>query len=542
MSFLQYQKESPEFLNNYLKYKRYIDFGAQTTIDETFYDLRCLFRYIKLYLNDRNKLNSISKEDFRNIEITDVTIADLERMNQNDLTNYLFFLDNTLENISKTRNRKLASMKRLYEYLETNNLINVNPTKWMQSATIEKRQPKYLDLNESKQLLANAINSDCRYKIRNYAITCLFLNCSLRLSELVGINLSDLKIDNSEQTLKVTGKGNKQRIIYLNSAVCEAINAYIKIRPKLDKSNKDYNALFLSSRGKRISKRSVQNIIKSELVELVEAEGNEIRSLNNSDIYSFIFFLAESHYQNNSRVIKIEHLKTFFDYLFNIKHTIFKEPFKKINSERKLEKKLPNYLSLDEAKRLINLYKNSTDEIEIRDNAMLHIFLNCGLRLSEIKNLNIEDINLDDNKFTIIGKGNKERTNYLNKKTKDALIKYLKIRDNSHDNNKKHNNALFLTFYGYRMSQFTINKIVKRAYRKAELDENVYTVHTLRHTCATLLYRSGVNIKTIQELLGHVHIDTTEIYTHLDNQEVKDVMFEHPLAQFKMEDALAYCA
>lgn len=88
----------------------------------------------------------------------------------------------------------------------------------------------------------------------------------------------------------------------------------------------------------------------------------------------------------------------------------------------------------------------------------------------------------------------------------------------------------------------TINKIVKRAYRKAELDENVYTVHTLRHTCATLLYRSGVNIKTIQELLGHVHIDTTEIYTHLDNQEVKDVMFEHPLAQFKMEDALAYCA
>ena len=145
-------------------------------------------------------------------------------------------------------------------------------------------------------------------------------------------------------------------------------------------------------------------------------------------------------------------------------------------------------------------------------------------------------------KFTIIGKGNKERTNYLNKKTKDALIKYLKIRDNSHDNNKKHNNALFLTFYGYRMSQFTINKIVKRAYRKAELDENVYTVHTLRHTCATLLYRSGVNIKTIQELLGHVHIDTTEIYTHLDNQEVKDVMFEHPLAQFKMEDALAYCA
>ena len=269
---------------------------------------------------------------------------------------------------------------------------------------------------------------------------------------------------------------------------------------------------------------------------------NEIRSLNNSDIYSFIFFLAESHYQNNSRVIKIEHLRTFFDYLFRIKHTIFKEPFKKINSERKLDKKLPNYLSLEEAKRVLKIYENSEDPIEIRDNAMLHIFLNCGLRLSEIKNLNIEDIDLKDNKFTIIGKGNKERTNYLNEKTKEALIEYLKIRDNFLDNNNKHENALFLTFYGYRMSQFTINKIVKRAYKKSNLDEKVYTVHTLRHTCATLLYRAGVNIKTIQELLGHVQIDTTEIYTHLDNQEVKNVMFNHPLAQFKMADALAYCA
>ena len=223
---------------------------------------------------------------------------------------------------------------------------------------------------------------------------------------------------------------------------------------------------------------------------------NEIRSLNNSDIYSFIFFLAESHYQNNSRVIKIEHLKTFFDYLFRIKHTIFKEPFKKINSERKLVKKLPKYLSLEESRRLLKIYENSTDEVEIRDNAMLHLFLNCGLRLSEIKNLNIKDISLTDNKFTIIGKGNKERTNYLNLKTKEALMKYLKIRDNFSKNNKNDDKTLFLTCYGYRMSQFTINKIVKRAYRKANLDDKVYTVHTLRHTCATILYRAGVNIKT----------------------------------------------
>lgn len=267
---------------------------------------------------------------------------------------------------------------------------------------------------------------------------------------------------------------------------------------------------------------------------------NDIRGLNNSDIYSFIFFLAESHYKNNSRVVKIEHLRTFFDYLFRIEHKIFREPFKKINSERKIEKKLPNYLSLAEAKNLIKIYSNSEDPIQIRDNAMLHIFLNCGLRLSEIKNLNIDDINLKDDRFTIIGKGNKERTNYLNDITKEALLKYLEIRDTSHD--KARGNPLFLTAYGLRMSDKTIKMIVKRAYKKSGLDEKVYSVHTLRHTCATILYKSGCDIHTIQKLLGHVQIDTTEIYTHLHDQEVMDVVLNHPLAQFKMENALAYCA
>ena len=92
------------------------------------------------------------------------------------------------------------------------------------------------------------------------------------------------------------------------------------------------------------------------------------------------------------------------------------------------------------------------------------------------------------------------------------------------------------------MSAFTINKIVKRAYKKSGLDEKVYSVHTLRHTCATILYKAGCNIRTIQELLGHVQIDTTEIYTHLHDQEVMDVMLNHPLAQYKIENALAYCA
>lgn len=272
MSFLKYQKQSPEFLNNFLKYKRYIEFGAQTTTDETYYDLKTLFRFIKLYLYDKDRLNTITKEEFRQIDIVDITIDDLEQVTRFCLNDYMCFLANTLENDSRTRNRKLASVKRLYEYLEVNNLVTVNPALNMEGARTDKRLPVHLNLNQSKQLLANTINSDVRHKIRNYAITCIFLNCGLRLSELVGINLSDLKIDNSEKTVKIHGKGNKERILYLDAAVCEAISAYLEIRPKIGKDNPDYNALFLSSRNKRISQRAVQVIIKNELNELFKDE------------------------------------------------------------------------------------------------------------------------------------------------------------------------------------------------------------------------------------------------------------------------------
>lgn len=265
---------------------------------------------------------------------------------------------------------------------------------------------------------------------------------------------------------------------------------------------------------------------------------NDIRSLKNSDIYSFIFFLAESHYKINSRIVKTEHLRTFFNYLFNIKHSLFTEPFKKINTERKIQKKLPNYLSLEEAKKVLDIYINSTDPIKIRDKAMLHLFLNSGLRLSELKNLNIEDLDLKNNKFTIIGKGNKERTGYLNNITKEALNDYLKVRDTL----SPQTNTIFISRYGSKMSSTAIEKIVKLAYKKANIKNDNYCVHTLRHTCATLLYRTGINIRTIQELLGHAQIDTTEIYTHIYDKKVMEAMVNHPLGSFMMTDAKIFCA
>lgn len=260
MSFLTYQKENPEFLNNYLKYNRFISFRAETSVNEMYFDLRTFLRYIKM-----QKTNNfdIGVEDFKKINIKDITINDLNTVNQKTINDFIYFLRYTLDNNPKTRNRKLATLKKFFEYLAINNHINFNPAQNINSAKIEKRNPKYLNLTESKELLSKTINSNQRFKIRNYAITCIFLNCSIRVSELILINITDIKLD--EGTLKIKGKGDKERIIYLNDATTEVIEKYLETRPVLPKTNPDYNALFISEQRKRISRRSVQNIIEQEL-------------------------------------------------------------------------------------------------------------------------------------------------------------------------------------------------------------------------------------------------------------------------------------
>lgn len=270
MSFLDYQSESPEFLNNYLKYVRFVSFNAETTVNDAYFDLRTLLRYIKLMLYDKEKLENFDIDYFKTISIKDITLSDIRKVTSQDLHYYIHFLHDELKNNPKSRNKKLASLKKFFEFLSANNYIPSNPSLVLHSAKVEKRLPKYLSLDESKKLLSNTIKSDSINKIRNYTITCIFLNCSLRLSELVGINISNIKIDDSEQTIRVTGKGNKERILYLNKAVCEAINEYLKVRPKTGRDNPDYDALFLSSRNKRISRRAVQTIIKEEMIQVKE--------------------------------------------------------------------------------------------------------------------------------------------------------------------------------------------------------------------------------------------------------------------------------
>lgn len=300
MSFLQYQKQNPEFLNNYLKYKRWITYSAKTTIDEAYFDLRTFFRYLKLYFYMNDDLDEITVNKFKEITIKDISLNDMNNVTSSVVMDFLVFLKYTLNNSPKTRNKKLASIKRLFEYLETNNLITINPTIDIESATLEKRNPKFLTLSESKKLLSTTIKSDSKNKIRNYAITCMFLNCSIRLSELVGINISSIKFD--EKTIKVCGKGNKERILYLNEAVIEALTKYLDVRPKLDKSFKDYNALFLSSRNKRISRRTVQSIIDTEIKNTFKDTKENIHT------HSLRHSSATMMYNNNTDILVIKRI------------------------------------------------------------------------------------------------------------------------------------------------------------------------------------------------------------------------------------------
>ena len=205
----------------------------------------------------------------------------------------------------------------------------------------------------------------------------------------------------------------------------------------------------------------------------------------------------------------------------------------------KLNKRLPRYLSLEDSEKLLyNSYKDDDNKNKERDYAIITLFLNCGLRLSELVGINIADIKFDDQKMNVIGKGNKERTIYLNKSCIDAINSYLNVRpkEGVKKDSKNSDKALFLSSYKQRISKRTVENIVSRELLKAGLDTTKYSTHKLRHTAATLMYKYGeVDIRALQELLGHQSISTTEIYTHVDNEQVRSAVENNPLSNFKIK-------
>lgn len=258
-----------------------------------------------------------------------------------------------------------------------------------------------------------------------------------------------------------------------------------------------------------------------------------IKQITSQDIMSFLSFMALNlKAKAATRARKISTIRIFFSYLSQKAKIIENNPAQNIETPKK-EKRMPRYLTLDDSKKLLSVTMDENDENKERDYAIITIFLNCGLRLSELVGINISDINFDDCKLNVIGKGNKERTIYLNKACMNAIRAYLDVRPKVaiKVDDKNSQKALFLSKRHERISNRTVQYIVDKELRKAGLDTSKYSTHKLRHTAATLMYQYGnVDIRALQELLGHESIATTEIYTHVNNQQARNAVESNPLA------------
>ena len=261
-----------------------------------------------------------------------------------------------------------------------------------------------------------------------------------------------------------------------------------------------------------------------------------IKQIKLDDIHAFLSYLTNTyHSKAATRARKASSIRVFFNYLSQKANLIEFNPAQNLETP-KLDKRLPKYLSLEDSKKLLNVAGSDDNRNNKRDYAIITLFLNCGMRLSELVGINIKDINFSECQMTVIGKGNKERTIYLNKACMTAINNYLAVRPVEGIKTDKANskNALFLSERKERISRRTVQYIVDKELRVAGLDTSKYSVHKLRHTAATLMYQYGnVDIRALQELLGHQSISTTEIYTHVSNEQVRNAVEANPLSDPK---------
>ncbi|MGC8976513.1 MAG: site-specific tyrosine recombinase XerD [Candidatus Ratteibacteria bacterium] len=244
--------------------------------------------------------------------------------------------------------------------------------------------------------------------------------------------------------------------------------------------------------------------------EFIEEKGIDLNKLSSEDITSFIFFLKRKNYSSTSIVRILSGIRNFYKFIAG--HGYIENLQINIESP-KVERKLPDFLTYQEIEKILNL--NEISRKHIRNLAILELFYSSGLRVSEVCDLKVNDLNLENGFIKVKGKGNRERIALLNKKTIELLKKYLSERKGNSD-------YLFLNNQGKRISRQSLWKIVKKYAKYAGINKNVKP-HTLRHTFATHLLNEGLDLRVVQELLGHKSISTTEIYTHLDRKKLKEL-------------------
>ena len=251
-----------------------------------------------------------------------------------------------------------------------------------------------------------------------------------------------------------------------------------------------------------------------------------IRSITTLDIFEFMNFVAdERSNMSSTRQRKSSSLKSFFNYLSVHEGILEENPTENLTPPKKA-KTLPRFLSLEQSIELLNAVEGPDKE---RDYCILTLFLNCGMRLSELVGINLSDVIHNNSTLRIFGKGSKERIVYLNDACLSSIESYVRVRPKD---DVKDRNALFLSNRGTRISPKTVQAMVNKYLAKIGLGGAGYSVHKLRHTAATLMYRHGnVDIRVLQDILGHENLGTTEIYTHTSSTQMENAINSNPLSK-----------
>jgi site-specific recombinase XerD len=269
-------------------------------------------------------------------------------------------------------------------------------------------------------------------------------------------------------------------------------------------------------------------------IDIKDIKIDDIREITTSDIFDFLSYLANDRAVNPessapeygisaaSRARKLSAIKSFYKYLTVRTKQLENNPVADLEYP-KLRKSLPKYLTLEQSAALLQSVSGPN---EIRDYAILLLFLNCGIRRSELVNLNISDVYED--RIRVVGKGNKERFVYFGSACSKAIDTYLTERKKKVLSD---NRALFGSRDNNRISVSAVHRLVKKALLQAGLDSTQFSAHKLRHTAATMMLSGGVDVKTVQEVLGHENLNTTQIYTHIENTELKIAAEANPLSK-----------
>lgn len=264
------------------------------------------------------------------------------------------------------------------------------------------------------------------------------------------------------------------------------------------------------------------------------------RSVKTTEIYGFLLYTSTVR-QNMwaAKARKLSAIKVFYKYLIVKRGMQFENPAANIESP-KPKKSLPKFLSLEESMALLEAIKNdNTSKNRLRDYTIVVLFLNCGMRVSELVGINLSDIDQELRSLRVVGKGNKERIVYLNTSCRAALSKYLSWRMNE-QNSKINDRALFLSNRNQRISVKTVQWLVYKHLDEAGLESKHYSVHKLRHTAATLMYQSGeVDVRVLKDILGHEQLNTTQIYTHVSNAAMSEAMEKNPLSDMVLNEPKA---